>query len=84
MRIPPEVISLPNPIKSNEETGGDRGGVVGVPVVVEPVVVPVPPAVVPVEVPDVQVAVRIAVSRENAVQYTARRLLFGLNRICDL
>jgi len=45
---------------SDEETGGDRGGVVGV-----PVVVPVPPTIVPVEVPDVQVAVRIANARKT-------------------
>ena len=48
----------------NEKSFGHRGGVVVVPVVVEPVGVPVPPVAVPVEVTDVEVAVPVAVVYE--------------------
>jgi len=43
---------------------GNRGGVVVVPVVVEPVGVPVPPVAIPDEVTDVEVAVPVAVMYE--------------------
>ena len=49
----------------NEEGCPNRGGIAGVPVVVEPVVVPVPPVAAPVEVADVQEAVGVAVSYET-------------------
>ncbi len=48
----------------NEETGGNRGRVLVVELIVEPVVVPVPLSVLEVQVADVEVAVRIAVSRK--------------------
>ena len=48
----------------NEKSFGHRGGVVVVPVVVEPVGVPVPPVAVPVEVTDAEVAVPVAVVYE--------------------
>ena len=69
---------------SHEDAGEDRGRVLVIELVVEPVVVPVPLAVVPVEVTNVAVAVRIAISREDAAQDTTLRILSGLNRIRDL
>lgn len=57
---------LPKKGRGNEETGEDRGRVVGVPPVVEIVVVHVPPTVVPVQVADVQVPVGVAITRETS------------------
>ncbi len=48
----------------NEKSCVNRGGVVVVPVVVEPVEVRVPPVAVPDEVADVEVAVPVAVMYE--------------------
>jgi hypothetical protein len=48
----------------NEKSFGKRGGVVVVPVVVEPVEVPVPPVAVPDEVTDAEVAIPVAIMYE--------------------
>lgn len=49
----------------NEESCENGGGVVGVPVVVEPVVVRDPATVVPVQVANVEVATSVAVRIER-------------------
>lgn len=45
---------------SNEETSGDGGRILGIPVIVEPVVVMDPLTTIPVQIPGMEVASRVA------------------------
>lgn len=65
MEKPNQKANFPDTVGEEVNASAENGGVVVVPIVVEPVVVPVPPVAVPVEITDPEVTTTVTFRTQN-------------------